>query len=140
MNVAIVVAAGRGSRAGGGQAKQFREISGIPIIIRTLQSFERCATVNQSVVVVPAGGEEELLALAERYGLRKVVRAVPGGETRAESVWRGLQTLREAGLGVVAIHDGVRPFGAQVRTRVGRSLKPDSSINTISLPSAQAFF
>jgi 2-C-methyl-D-erythritol 4-phosphate cytidylyltransferase len=110
MNVAIIVAAGRGSRAGGAQAKQFREISGIPIIIHTLSRFERSETVAESVVVLPGGMREEFLSLAGRHGLRKVSRAVDGGETRAESVWRGLQALDGEGVSVVAVHDGVRPF------------------------------
>jgi 2-C-methyl-D-erythritol 4-phosphate cytidylyltransferase len=110
MNVAIVVAAGRGSRMGGGQAKQFREISGIPIIIHTLSRFERCATIDEAVVVLPEDALDEFAALAKTHGLRKVARAVAGGETRAGSVWRGLQTFGETAVGVVAVHDGVRPF------------------------------
>jgi 2-C-methyl-D-erythritol 4-phosphate cytidylyltransferase len=110
MNVAIIVAAGRGSRAGGVRAKQFREISGIPIIIHTLARFELCETISEAVVVLPVDAREEFLALAASHGLRKVSRAVPGGETRAESVWRGLQALGEVADGVVAVHDGVRPF------------------------------
>jgi 2-C-methyl-D-erythritol 4-phosphate cytidylyltransferase len=110
MNVAIIVAAGRGSRAGGGRAKQFREISGIPIIIHTLSRFELCETIQAAVVVLPGDAREEVLALAARHGLRKVTRAVAGGETRAESVWRGLQALDGEGVAVVAVHDGVRPF------------------------------
>ena len=110
MNVAIIVAAGRGSRMGGGRAKQFREISGIPIIIHTLRRFEQCATVAESVVVLPEGEQGEFLSLAERDGLRKRARAVAGGETRAESVWRGLRALDADDVEIVAVHDGVRPF------------------------------
>ncbi len=109
MTVAIIVAAGRGSRMGGGRAKQFREISGIPIIIHTLRRFERSETVGESVVVLPVDAREEFLALAASHGLRKVARAVAGGETRAESVLRGLESIGERE-GVVAVHDGVRPF------------------------------
>lgn len=110
MNVAIVVAAGRGSRMGGGQAKQFREISGIPIIIHTLNRFERCATIDETVVVLPESALDEFASHAKAHGLRKVARAVAGGETRAASVWRGLQTFGEKMVNVVAVHDGVRPF------------------------------
>ncbi|HEY0170758.1 MAG TPA: 2-C-methyl-D-erythritol 4-phosphate cytidylyltransferase [Pyrinomonadaceae bacterium] len=111
MNFAIIVAAGRGSRAGGARAKQFREISGIPIIIHTLARFELCETVSASIVVLPEGEREEFLSLARAHGLRKVSRAVVvGGATRAESVWRGLEALEGEDAGVVAVHDGVRPF------------------------------
>jgi 2-C-methyl-D-erythritol 4-phosphate cytidylyltransferase len=111
MNVAIIVAAGRGSRMGGGRAKQFREISGIPIIIHTLRRFEQCPAVAETTVVLPEGEREEFLTLSERYGLRKLARAVAGGETRALSVWNGLRSLENVSdTDVVAVHDGVRPF------------------------------
>jgi 2-C-methyl-D-erythritol 4-phosphate cytidylyltransferase len=109
MNVAIVVAAGKGSRAGGGRAKQFRELKGIPIIIHTLGRFERCAAVGEVVAVVPAGEEAETLALAAAHGVDKLARVVAGGATRTESVWRGLGAVNAAAR-VVAVHDGVRPF------------------------------
>lgn len=111
MNVAIIVAAGRGSRMGGGRAKQFREISGIPIIIHTLRRFEQCETVGETTVVLPDAEREEFLSLSEKYGLRKLARTVAGGETRSLSVWSGLRSLGDIGdSDVVAVHDGVRPF------------------------------
>jgi 2-C-methyl-D-erythritol 4-phosphate cytidylyltransferase len=111
MNVAIIVAAGRGSRMGGGRAKQFREIYGIPIIIHTLRRFEQCSTVGETTVVLPDAEREEFLSLAGTYGLRKLARTVAGGETRALSVWNGLRSLVNVDdENVVAVHDGVRPF------------------------------
>ncbi len=116
MNVAIIVAAGQGTRAGGtggGKgAKQFRELAGVPVIIHTLRRFERSATIGECVVVVPAAQSSEFLKLIEQYQLRKVVRVVPGGATRGDSVWRGLQAVRAATAEIVAVHDGVRPFVA----------------------------
>ncbi|MGI8566182.1 MAG: 2-C-methyl-D-erythritol 4-phosphate cytidylyltransferase [Pyrinomonadaceae bacterium] len=110
MNVAIIAAAGRGARMGGEQAKQFRELSGIPTIIHTLRRFERCTTIGEMIVVVPAGEVGDFLALANRYALTKLARVVQGGETRRETVWRGLQSVRAATAEIVAVHDGVRPF------------------------------
>ncbi len=110
MNVAIIAAAGQGARMGDGQAKQFRELAGIPIIIHTLRRFEQCATVGEVIAVVPAGEASDFLALAERYALSKLVRVVQGGATRRETVWRGLQAVRAATAEIVAVHDGVRPF------------------------------
>jgi 2-C-methyl-D-erythritol 4-phosphate cytidylyltransferase len=110
MNVAIIVAAGAGRRMGGGRAKQFREISGIPIIIHTLRRFDECERVAASVVVLPRDECEEFRALAEKHGIRKRARAVAGGETRGESVLRGLQALAADEVEIVAVHDGVRPF------------------------------
>ena len=110
MNVAIIAAAGRGTRLGGERAKQFLELAGKPVIIHTLEKFERCAEIQEVIVVLPAGDAADFLAQAGRYGLRKLARVVAGGATRAESVRCGLQAVRAATAGVVAVHDGVRPF------------------------------
>lgn len=110
MNVAIIAAAGQGTRAGGGQPKQFREISGTPVIIHTLRRFEQCSTVGEVLVVVPPSEAAAFLALVTRHGLRKTTRVVAGGATRTQSIWRGLQAVRAATAKIVALHDGVRPF------------------------------
>jgi 2-C-methyl-D-erythritol 4-phosphate cytidylyltransferase len=110
MNVAIIAAAGQGTRMGGRRAKQFLELNGTPIIIHTLRRFEQCAAIHEIFVVLPASDTASFLTLAAKYGLRKLTRVVTGGATRAESVWRGLQAIRPATAEIVAVHDGVRPF------------------------------
>ncbi|MDT5062784.1 MAG: 2-C-methyl-D-erythritol 4-phosphate cytidylyltransferase [Acidobacteriota bacterium] len=110
MNVAIIAAAGQGTRLGGNRPKQFLELAGVPIIIHTLKRFEQCAAIQEVIVVLPAQDAAGFLALAGKHGLRKLARVVPGGATRAESVWRGLQSVRAATAEIVAVHDGVRPF------------------------------
>ena len=110
MNVAIIAAAGQGTRMGGKRAKQFLELAGIPIIIHTLKRFEQCEVIQEIIVVLPAQESAEFLSLADKYGLRKLAKVVPGGITRAESVLRGLRAVREATAEIVAVHDGVRPF------------------------------
>jgi 2-C-methyl-D-erythritol 4-phosphate cytidylyltransferase len=112
MNVAIVVAAGKGTRLGGNRPKQFLELDGTPVIIHTLRQFERCREINEVVIVLPAPLTEEsadtFLSFAKEFGLTKPRRAVAGGATRAQSVQCGLAVIAEAE--VVAVHDGVRPF------------------------------
>lgn len=110
MNVAIIVAAGRGVRAGAGRAKQFRELAGVPVVVHTLRRFEECESVGEVVAVVPGAEVSELARLAARHDLGKLARVVAGGATRTESVWRGLQAVSAETAGVVAVHDGVRPF------------------------------
>ena len=110
MNVAIIAAAGRGKRFGGRRPKQFLELAGTPVIIHTLRRFEQCSEIQEVVVVLPAQDTAGFLALAGKYGLRKLARIVAGGATRSESVWRGLQTIRAATAEIIAVHDGVRPF------------------------------
>src|ERR1700682_1638701 len=108
MNVAIVVAAGKGTRLGGDRPKQFLELDGIPVMIRTLRQFERCREIDEVVAVLPAEETAEFQSLAQQFGVRKLARVVAGGETRAQSVQRGLASIHKAD--IVAVHDGVRPF------------------------------
>jgi 2-C-methyl-D-erythritol 4-phosphate cytidylyltransferase len=110
MNIAIIAAAGQGTRLGGQRAKQFLELEGVPVVIHTLRRFEQCADVHEVIVVLPSADVAGFLKLAGQYGLLKLARVVAGGQTRAESVWRGLQSIRAATAEIVAVHDGVRPF------------------------------
>ena len=108
MNVAIVVAAGKGTRLGGNRPKQFLELGGIPVVIHTLRQFERCREINEIVTVLPAEEADSFLPLAKEFGLQKPMRVAAGAATRAQSVARGLALIGEAE--IVAVHDGVRPF------------------------------
>jgi len=110
MNVAIIAAAGRGTRMAGKRPKQFLELAGKPIIFHTLKAFEQCDAIQEIIVVAAAEEIAGLLSLAGKYDLRKIRAVVLGGATRAESVLNGLQALDEATAEVVAVHDGVRPF------------------------------
>ena len=90
--------------------KQFLQLAGTPIIFHTLKPFELCDRIQEVIVVLPAEQSAEFLAQAAKRGLRKLARVVPGGVTRADSVKRGLQSIRGATAEIVAVHDGVRPF------------------------------
>jgi 2-C-methyl-D-erythritol 4-phosphate cytidylyltransferase len=110
MNIAIIAAAGTGSRMVSDRPKQFLKLAGTPIIFHTLKPFELCDSIQEVIVVLPAQESAEFLAQAGKHGLRKLARVVPGGATRADSVKRGLMAIRPATAEIVAVHDGVRPF------------------------------
>jgi 2-C-methyl-D-erythritol 4-phosphate cytidylyltransferase len=110
MNVAIIAAAGQGSRMGGKRAKQFLELAGRPIIIHTIQAFEACEAIQEIIVVLPPADVRGFSAIARPYNLGKVRAVVPGGVTRASSVLRGLQALERQDQDIVAVHDGSRPL------------------------------
>lgn len=110
MNVAIIAAAGQGTRMAGKRPKQFLELAGTPILFHTLKAFEECDLIHETIVVIPAQESAGFLSVAGKYGLKKLARVVAGGATRAESVLKGLQAVREATAEVVTVHDGVRPF------------------------------
>jgi 2-C-methyl-D-erythritol 4-phosphate cytidylyltransferase len=109
MNVAIIAAAGQGVRMGGNRAKQFLELAGTPIIVHTLRVFEQCEVIEEIIVVVAEPEVDDFLSLAAASRIAKLSKVVVGGTSRAESVRFGLQAVRESS-GIVAVHDGVRPF------------------------------
>lgn len=110
MNIAIIAAAGAGTRMASDRPKQFLLLAGTPVIFHTLKPFEECDSIQEVIVVLPAEESAGFLSMAGKLGLRKVARVVPGGATRAESVKRGLMSVRSATAEIVAVHDGVRPF------------------------------
>jgi len=107
---AVIPAAGRGSRMGGGTSKQFLELAGSPILLHTLRRFERAAIVDVIVVAAAPDLVPLVTSLVQKGGLKKVVRTVEGGEQRQDSVWNALRVLEEYQVDIVAVHDGVRPF------------------------------
>jgi 2-C-methyl-D-erythritol 4-phosphate cytidylyltransferase len=104
--VVIVPAAGSGSRFGGDIPKQFRTLGGRPLVQRVVERFLFDEGVAR--VVVPVA--EVLLAAVKQSGGDRVM-FVAGGETRLQSVTRGLEHVGED-VDVVAVHDAVRPFFA----------------------------
>jgi 2-C-methyl-D-erythritol 4-phosphate cytidylyltransferase len=112
MNTAIIAAAGRGNRMASDRPKQFLLLAGTPIVVHTLKRFEECESIQEIIVVLPAEESAGFLSMVGKFGLRKLVKVVPGGSTRADSVKRGLMSIRAATADIVAVHDGVRPFVA----------------------------
>lgn len=112
MNVAIIVAAGRGTRMkdGSGTPKQFRELDGTPLVIHTLRRFEQATLINETVLVVPRESRAEAEEFAARFSLDKLRGIVAGGDIRSDSVRCGIESLRAARIEIVVVHDGARPF------------------------------
>jgi 2-C-methyl-D-erythritol 4-phosphate cytidylyltransferase len=108
MNTGIIVAAGRGTRMGGGGDKLFLDLAGRPVIAHAWRRFEEAAAVEAIVLVTRPERREAFTELAAREGFRKPFRFADGGAERQDSVWNGLQAAPEE-TGVVAIHDGARP-------------------------------
>jgi 2-C-methyl-D-erythritol 4-phosphate cytidylyltransferase len=109
--VAIVPAGGSGSRmrASGAPSKQFRELCGLPLLVRTLQVFERSSHVSEVIVVAPSEDVPRLTAYLRHLGLSKIVATVAGGNTRQASVAKGLSAAGQEPA-IALIHDAVRPF------------------------------
>lgn len=101
--VALIVAAGRGSRFGGPIAKQYARLDGLPVLRRSIEAFG-----SRPIRVVIAPGDEAHYAEAAA-GL-DLPPPVLGGATRQQSVLRGLMALDDDAPDLVAVHDAARPF------------------------------
>lgn len=107
----LIVAAGRGLRAGGETPKQYRELAGRPVLRHALAPFLAEGAIGRIVAVI--GADDEMLYAQSVSGLSQAQLATPviGGETRQDSVRIGLQSLAADGFdGIVLIHDAARPF------------------------------
>ncbi len=105
---AIVLSGGKGSRMNSEIHKQYLLLQGKPVITYALEAFEN-SPVDEIVLVTGAGEEEYCRKMiVEEYHLKKVVKIVPGGKERYDSVYAGLKAAE--GSDYVLIHDGARPF------------------------------
>ncbi len=110
MNTAIIVAAGSGKRFGSEKPKQFLEIGGKPVLIHTLEKFEKCPLIDEVILVIASNQLTNYRDIATKFRPRKVSKIVFGGKTRAESVLKGFSVIESATAEIVAVHDGARPF------------------------------
>jgi 2-C-methyl-D-erythritol 4-phosphate cytidylyltransferase/2-C-methyl-D-erythritol 2,4-cyclodiphosphate synthase len=105
---AVVVAAGRGQRAGGDVPKQYRKIAGTPVVRPTLSTFSSHPHIDLVQPVIHPDDED--LFRAASGGLKNLLEPVAGGATRQTSVHAGLQALQGRAPEIVLIHDAARPF------------------------------
>lgn len=111
--IAIILAAGFGTRFDPAKPKQLVSVADRPVIEWTIEAFEDCPEVTDILVVVNAAVSDAVEKVIDDMGSRKVRGIVPGGETRADSTRAALGFLREYSIpddAKVLIHDGVRPF------------------------------
>jgi len=107
---AVIVAAGRGSRAGLGVNKVFHAVGGRTVLGRCLDAIQRSGRFDGAVVVLSPEDEARFAGLQRSEGPFDIVKGTAlGGETRRDSVYNGLLALPED-TEVVAIHDAARPF------------------------------
>ena len=107
---AVVVAGGRGARAGLGRNKVFFTWKGRSVLSRCLDALERSGALDGAVLVLGAEDFEQYDALCAREGASPLVkRVVAGGDCRRRSVRSGLAALPEE-VEIVAVHDAARPF------------------------------
>lgn len=112
MNIAIIIAGGLGSRMGQNVPKQFINVYDKPVLIYTLESFEKHPLVDAIEVVCIDGWHDVLWAYAKQFNIAKLKWIVSGGSTGQESIRNGVYNLEGKcnSDDTIIIHDGVRPL------------------------------
>jgi len=115
MNVALILAGGSGKRIEQDIPKQFINVYEKPIIMYTLEAFQKHPRIDAIMVSCIAGWEEILKAYARQYQITKLKWVIPGGRTGQESTANGLYALESICVDddIVLVHDAIRPMVSQ---------------------------
>lgn len=110
-NIAIIVAAGTGSRIGGDIPKQFLKIDGKEILLYSLETFSQCELIDEIVLVINKDYRDNYEILVNGIKNNNKVILVDGGETRQESVKNAVEKVSQSEEdAIVLVHDAARPF------------------------------
>lgn len=112
MNIALIIAGGSGYRMGQDIPKQFLTVNEQPVIIYTLQAFEKHPEIGSIAVVCIEGWESVLQAYANQFNITKLKLIIPGGENGQASIRNGIYELEKHydKDDIVLIHDAIRPM------------------------------
>lgn len=115
MNIALILAGGTGTRAGLSCPKQFYKVNEKPIIVYTMEKFQKAPSVDRIVIVCADEFSSMVMGYKEKYGLEKLCATAKAGESGLESLKNGINTIMYSLEGVeesdyILIHDAVRPF------------------------------
>ncbi len=131
----VVVAGGTGRRFGGKIPKQFLELAGIPVLIRTLKKFNEVRVVKRIILVLPEDKRRWFKeSILPDHPVSKLSDVVAGGETRQDSVRHGLARLSADREPYVAVHDGVRPFFDPRWLEMGLGVLKDFPAVAVGIP------
>lgn len=106
---AIIVAGGKGLRMNSTTPKQFLELNGLPVLMHTINTFSNYSPSINIILVLPEKDISAWKALCLKHKFTKPLRIAAGGNSRFQSVKKGLDKISDKE-GFVAIHDGVRPL------------------------------
>lgn len=104
----VIVAAGQGTRTGAAELKQFRWIAGKPMLLHSIQAFQRRQDVAQVVAVLPKSVAGDPPPWIFQSDIERLLVSV-GGAERGDSVWSGIEDLDDD-VRIVVVHDAARPL------------------------------
>ena len=111
-NVALIIAGGSGNRMHQDIPKQFITVNERPVIVYTLEAFEKHPEIDAIAVVCIEGWEQVLWAYAKQFNISKLKHVVPGGKNGQDSIRNGVMELEKHydANDLVLIHDAIRPM------------------------------
>ena len=110
-NIALIIAGGIGNRMGQDIPKQFINVYDKPVIIYTLEAFQKHPSIDEIYCVCLEGWHDVLKAYSKQFGITKLKDIFNGGNTAQESIRNGINGIKEADTDdIIVIHDGVRPL------------------------------
>lgn len=115
MNIALIIAGGRGMRMGQEIPKQFLTVADKPVIAYTMEAFQKHPDVDVIAVVCVEGWDSILAAYARQYGITKLKHIIPGGQNGQGSIRNGVFELEKhySPDDLVLVHDAIRPMVSQ---------------------------
>lgn len=128
MNIALIVAAGSGTRMGTDIPKQFLLVNDKPLLIYTIEAFNQNEDIDAIYIITSEDYILKVQAWCVAYKLNKVKDIVMGGNSRQESVYRGLKSIKANKDDCILIHDGTRPLVSQdiINNNISASKKYDA--------------
>lgn len=112
MNIALIIAGGTGARMHQNIPKQFLTVNERPVIVYTLEAFQKHVEIDAIAVVCIEGWEQVLWAYANQFNITKLKYVIPGGENGQSSIRNGVYELEKHfdKDDIVLIHDAIRPM------------------------------
>ncbi|HPF17813.1 MAG TPA: 2-C-methyl-D-erythritol 4-phosphate cytidylyltransferase [Thermotogota bacterium] len=130
MNIALILAAGKGQRFDRNIPKQFASLNGKPVLEYSLDIVAEMEQIDRIVIVTHPDYEQTIREIGRKYS--KTIAICEGGSTRQESVYKGLKRIKEmrsfSDASNVLIHDSARPFAKFVFHRVMEKLKTEKAV------------
>lgn len=136
-NIVLLTAGGQGNRMGMSVPKQFVEVNGKPIIIHTLEVFEKLPEIHGIVISCIEDWISHLQKYIKKYGISKVVNVIAGGDTGQDSIYNGLVDIKRMydDDTFVLIHDSVRPLVQPdtIKKNIQKAHESDSAVTCVPL-------
>ncbi len=140
-NIAVILAAGTGSRIGGEKPKQFLLFNGKELFIHSLLAFTNCENIDEVVLVVNDLYNSDYVNIIKKYKISKKLVLINGGKTRQNSVQNAIKYISENNENaIVLVHDAARPYVSEKIIRDNIEAVQKFECCTTAIPSSNSVY